>query len=365
MGRRESTSRKPLSVPVSWYHLLMSLLLPSFLGSLADPAVRTVLLCGCGGGFDFVHGLALYPELERLGKNVILHSYSFGDPGRISGGSIVSDEGGALVKLVDASCVPDPHYGPEVHACSFLDERYADEAPHRMYASYARSWTVERLLGFYRQLVAEHAIDAVVVVDGGSDSLMVGDESGLGDPIEDAVSVAAVARLDVPGPRVLVSVGFGADRYNDVSDAASLRAVAELTAQGGFLGAVALEPKGEAFCFYRDLVSHIYERQRFRSVLAGTILSAVEGGFGGDEVPSVLADRVRPGQLYLWPLMGVLWAFDAAAVARRSLIVQWIADCETPNQCHLAVGRARSAKGQAIRADEDLPRHADMAANRI
>jgi hypothetical protein len=34
---------------------------PSFVERLADPEVRNVLICGCGGGFDFVHGLTLYP----------------------------------------------------------------------------------------------------------------------------------------------------------------------------------------------------------------------------------------------------------------------------------------------------------------
>jgi hypothetical protein len=34
-----------------------SLLLPAFVRRLGDPSIRTVLLCGCGGGFDFVHAL--------------------------------------------------------------------------------------------------------------------------------------------------------------------------------------------------------------------------------------------------------------------------------------------------------------------
>lgn len=47
---------------------------------------------------------------------------------------------------------------------------------------------------------------------------------------QDAVSVAAVALLGELVPvTILLSVGFGADRFNGVSDAASLRAVAELT----------------------------------------------------------------------------------------------------------------------------------------
>src|SRR5262245_57777312 len=36
-------------------------MLSTFVARVADPAIRTVLLCGCGGGFDFVHSLTLYP----------------------------------------------------------------------------------------------------------------------------------------------------------------------------------------------------------------------------------------------------------------------------------------------------------------
>src|SRR5579871_5078501 len=86
-----------------------SFLLPTFLRKLADPSIKTVMLCGCGGGFDFVHGLTLYPELRRLGKTVIIGSYSFGDPNKITGAPEVFNEGGAIAKRVTAACLPDDH----------------------------------------------------------------------------------------------------------------------------------------------------------------------------------------------------------------------------------------------------------------
>ncbi len=33
---------------------------------------------GCGGGFDFLHSMLLYPELIRRGKQVTILSFSFG-----------------------------------------------------------------------------------------------------------------------------------------------------------------------------------------------------------------------------------------------------------------------------------------------
>ncbi|MFC6933743.1 DUF1152 domain-containing protein [Actinomadura yumaensis] len=54
--------------------------------------------------------------------------------------------------------------------------------------------------------------DAVVLVDGGTDILLRGDEAGLGTPEEDMASLAAVRGLDVP-EKIVVSLGFGVDSY--------------------------------------------------------------------------------------------------------------------------------------------------------
>ena len=55
---------------------------------------------------------------------------------------------------------------------------------------------MEPLREAYRALIAHHGIDAIVLVDGGTDILMRGDEAGLGTPEEDMLSLAAVAGLD-------------------------------------------------------------------------------------------------------------------------------------------------------------------------
>lgn len=338
-----------------------SLCLPSFLRRLEDPAIRTVLMCGCGGGFDFVHGMTLYPELMRMGKTVIIGSYSFGDPAQISGDApTVFRKGEAVVKRVTAASAPDPQYGPEVHICSFLDAQYPTHAPHFAYAYYARAFTVPTLRRLYEQFISDHAIDAVIAVDGGSDSLMAGDEEGLGDPVEDAVSVAAIASLQGPKLKLLISIGLGADRFNHVSDSASLRAIAELTARGGFWGACSLEPDGAGARFYSDCIHYIYENQAFHSVLAGTIVSAIDGHYGGNEVPALLQPRVKKEKLFLWPLMGMLWGFDIQKVAERSMIVDWIRDCQKPVDCQFALHRGREALGARIRTVENLPRHEEM-----
>ena len=57
---------------------------------------------------------------------------------------------------------------------------------------------VRPLRAAYQWLVEELRVSAVVLVDGGTDILMRGDEVGLGTPAEDMSSLAAVSLCD-PG----------------------------------------------------------------------------------------------------------------------------------------------------------------------
>jgi hypothetical protein len=128
----------------------------------------------------------------------------------------------------------------------------------------------------------------------------------------------------------------------------------------GFLGCVSLEPSSHSFFFYRSCLEHVYENQEFRSVLAGTIASAAEGLFGRDAVPSLLPNRVQKGDLFLWPLMAVLWAFDIDTVAERSLIAKWLRRCQTVAECYEALETNRRSMGVRLREVENLPRHEEM-----
>jgi len=294
---------------------------------------------------------------------VVIVSNSFGPPEVINGADVKSVFANPDVRTVSASAEKyDKDYAPEIHVASFLDQEYPEAAPHMIYACYARSWCQPRFTEFLQQVVEQQRIDAVVCIDGGSDSLMVGDEEGLGDPIEDAVSVASLAKLQGIQLGLVISVGFGCDRFNHVSDAASLRAVAELTTLGGYRGCLALEPGGVPLQFYRRCLEHIYRKQSFQSVLAGTILTAAEGCYGSDDVPQMLSSRLKPGSCFMWPLMGMLWAFDPQIMASRSYIIKWI-DGKPLGKLEQVLDSERrklAAKGR-LRRVEELPRHQDYA----
>ena len=70
----------------------------------------------------------------------------------------------------------------------------------------------------YLHLAQSLRLDAIVLVDGGTDILLRGDEQNLGTPAEDMTSLAAVAALDLP-TRVVACVGFGIDGFHGVCHA--------------------------------------------------------------------------------------------------------------------------------------------------
>jgi hypothetical protein len=90
--------------------------------------------------------------------------------------------------------------------------------------------------------------------------------------------------------------------------------------------------------------------------------SAIEGWYGRDVVPPLVQGRAAEGELFLWPLMAVLWAFDVDCVARRSLIAKWIVECQSVRECTGAFLAARDELGDRLRPVENFPRHEDMRA---
>jgi hypothetical protein len=180
-------------------------------------------------------------------------------------------------------------------------------------------------------------LDAIVLVDGGTDVLLRGDEVGLGTPSEDMASLAAVAAIDVP-TRVVSCVGFGIDAYHGVCHANWLENVAALAAGGAFLGATALLERMPEVRLYVDAVNAAEMTTPQRpSIVNGSIVSAIEGHFGDYH----RNPRTQSSKLFINPLMSFLWAFDLVAVARRNLYLDRLKNTETIRQVQLAIERFR------------------------
>lgn len=182
-------------------------------------------------------------------------------------------------------------------------------------------------------------VDAVVLIDGGTDSLMRGDECGLGTPEEDSVSLYAVNRLDTVATKLLVCVEFGVDTFHGVCHAHFLEAVAALARQNAYLGAWSLLPNMPEAMHYRAAVDFVHEQMfNHPSIVNTSILSAVEGRFGNYHANY----RTDGSELFINPLMSLYFAFDAVAVAERNLYLDLLATTETATEVRAKIGVFRN-----------------------
>jgi hypothetical protein len=176
-------------------------------------------------------------------------------------------------------------------------------------------------------------LDAIVLVDGGTDILLRGDEAGLGTPAEDMASLGAVAAMNVP-TRIVACIGFGVDTYHGVCHANWLENVAALTAERAFLGATALLERMPEVRLYLDAVNTADLRTPLQpSIVNGSTVSSIEGRFGDYH----RNPRTQSSKLFINPLMSLLWTFDLAAVARRNLYLDRLVNTETSWDVHLII----------------------------
>ncbi|MEU8664538.1 DUF1152 domain-containing protein, partial [Actinoplanes philippinensis] len=153
-----------------------------FFEALSDS--RRVLIAGAGGGFDVYAGLPLGLALMATGRTVHFGSLSLVNLYELDS-DVRTDQG---VAAITAATRSHHDYFPERTLARWLAGQGLPDTVH----AFPRTG-VRPLRGAYRRLAKRLDLDAIVLVDGGTDILMRGDEAALGTPVEDATSLAAVA----------------------------------------------------------------------------------------------------------------------------------------------------------------------------
>ncbi|MEO7715516.1 MAG: DUF1152 domain-containing protein [Capsulimonas sp.] len=273
-------------------------------------SAQTILLAGAGGGFDIYCGLPLYFALRAAGKQVHLANLSFATIYASTGRRI----GPAVVEVTAKTEGPEQYF-PEMYLAQWLASQDIYEPIYCIDRTGAKP-TADA----YQFLAERLQPDAVVLIDGGTDSLMRGDEPMLGTPQEDIASIAAVDALDVP-TKLLLCLGFGVDTFHGVCHHYFLEAVADITRAGGFLGAWSLTPDMPEVALYQKAFDYAALKMPHQpSIVSGSILSSIEGRFGNFHS----TPRTEGSQLYINPLMTLYWAFQLDAIARRNLYLDEI-----------------------------------------
>jgi hypothetical protein len=279
---------------------------------------KHILIVGMGGGFDIFCGLPIYFELKSRGFDVHLASLSDASLKRIMGARRLTPTLFGILPSTESHS----SYFPELHLSRWFKRHLNDDLTIWCFEKVG----VRLLKRNYEMLVNYLSTDAIVLIDGGVDSLMRGDEYETGSVVEDGASLAAVNELTQIPVRMTACLGFGAEL--EVSHAHIFENIANLTQENAFLGSCSLTPQMEVYQKYEQALLFAQEQQRQdASVINSSVVSATRGHYGDYHLTSKTRDSGRA--LWISPLMPLYWFFDLATVARHNLFMDAIKETET------------------------------------
>jgi hypothetical protein len=289
---------------------------------------ENLLIAGMGGGFDIFCGLPIYFALQERGPRVHLANYSFSDIEGLKDGERLTDT------LVG---VHSEHQGMFVYFPEFYLSRWFREKRGEEVTIWSFHKTgVRPLLENYKTLIEHLKIDGILLIDGGVDSLMRGDEAEIGTLLEDAISLLAVSELKNIPIRLIGCLGFGAER--DITYAHVFENIAKLVELGGFAGVCSLVKEMEAYQAYEDAVLYVHEQPyQDASVINSSVISAVRGHYGNHH----MTEKTKGSKLWISPLMPLFWFFELPVVARRNLLFSDLRWTDTFTETYRGLLRAR------------------------
>jgi len=323
--------------------------------SIASPRIfqllstaKSVLIAGCGGGYDVTSGLPLYFALKSQSKKVVLANLTFTAlQSKLKGNK--KTEFTEMCAKVTHDIKPDfssSNYFPEYYLTKWLWNKFNESVP--VY-TFSREIGVTKMAEAYSKICSEHSVDAIILVDGGTDSLMFGTEQEMGTPVEDQTSIMAVHLVkDVP-LKFLTAVGFGVDFFHGVSHGLFLENVATLEREGGYLGCFSIprqSVEGELYMEgYREISSHMQT-----SIVCASITDGMQGHFGNYHS----TPRTRSSSLFINPLMPLYWTFLIDSVVAQIPYAEELSKAKTANEV-MRVIYSFHGKQEVLRKPIPLP----------
>jgi len=341
-----------------------------FWSKIADS--KRILLSGAGGGFDIYQGIPLFFTLRAMGKEVFLANYTFSAADDEAGFDRIyrdnENEDDLLVVVVSADKVEQQNimcksYFPEYYLSLYFRSKHDIDVPVYTFPRYGHR---SLKLG-YEAVVEQLDIDTVIAIDGGTDSLMKGNEYQVATVEEDYNTIFAVEaiRNKKVTQKFLICLGLGVDRYHGCSDVSTLRAIAELTQSGSYLGCIQCLPHQQPCVYYREASEFTYQYMPDSISIVGTsILTAIEGQFGNKHWKGNY--RTSGSKLFINPLMSIYWIFENHGVYERihdAFKKEYAASTDSENQLRSAVHKARVTilnNGERLEAHEDYPTTEDL-----
>jgi hypothetical protein len=303
---------------------------------------QRILIAGAGGGFDIYSGLPLYFALKQAGKEVFLANLSFTYLKSTTSEEVF--EGCRLVKAGDR-ITNGINYFPEKYLANWFQSEKNESVS--IYAFELAG--VLAIRHIYEQIVTQNQIDTIILADGGTDSLMTGDEEELGTPLEDSCSLVAISQLSVK-KKLLACLGFGVDKFHGVSHYRFLENTAKIVEDGGFLGSFHLMSTMPEVQAYISAVEYVNQRMDKQSIVSNSIVSALEGKYGNYHRTS----HTLGSQLWINPLMSMYWCYHIENVVKNLKYRSLIANTVTRGQLNMAIYNYRQSL-TTIRETKPIP----------
>ncbi len=213
-------------------------------------------------------------------------------------------------------------YFPEKWILEWIKEE-SNETPD-MYA-FSNQLGVASLRRAYSEIINKHNIDTLIMIDGGTDSLMFGDESGVGTIIEDSCSLVATFNLPVK-KRFLVATAFGIEQHHNLNHYSCLENIATLTKANAFKGCFSLTKEMKEGEYFIDLVDFLNKKApKYMSIVSNAISSSIQGEFGDYHA----TPKTKGSEQFINPFMSIYWFFSLDAVASRIKFIDEIKETET------------------------------------
>ncbi len=279
---------------------------------------KNILISGCGGGYDIFCALDLYFNLIELGKNVVLGSYTF------TRDEIITDTGQKIheccYKINKDTIFDEQTYISEViqdveklpsdfskyvkcskeeyiqsiinpnstrKSCYFPEYKLIRQLVDKHNIQNASIYCflengIKQLTEAYNTIIEAENIDTIILMDGGTDSLMTGDEKdkdgkpALGTPYEDISSIVAVNNTQAKN-KFLYCLGYNVDKYHGVTDESYLMNVSNLIKQDYFIGSYMLNKKDESTQKYIDVFMNCDPEN---SIVNSNIICSIQGHHG-------------------------------------------------------------------------------------
>lgn len=300
-------------------------------------------MAGCGGGYDVLSGMSLYFALRAQGKNVTLANLSFTNLPATGGKELCS----GCFEVTSSTKPGKDSYFPELYLAKWLAEK--GEQP--LVYAFERRLGVKPLTQAYQHIIKKHGIDAFVLVDGGTDSVMFGNEIKMGTPTEDHCSMAAACLTSVP-IKLLTCLGFGVDTFHGVSHGLFLENVAALEKSGGYLGCFSVASSSQEGDLYIECYKAVSQHMQ-PSIVCTSIIDGMCGEFGDHHSTT----RTSGSQLFINPLMSIYWTFDLQKIVDRIQYLEKLNATETNHEIRVLINSHTKSviESGAVRAVIPLP----------